>query len=91
MEGWAYYLWCAFIILFLICFILFCYKNEHVKINNKLGEWLVKFLIVGAIFSLFSSVYISYNLSHQDYKVCPKSSWMDPNKYVKNIALCDEW
>lgn len=65
-------------------------KNEHVKINNKLGEWLVKFLIFGAIFSLFSSAYISYSLSHQDYKVCPKISWMDPNKYVKDIALCKE-
>ncbi|AYH02785.1 DUF1240 domain-containing protein [Pectobacterium parmentieri] len=65
-------------------------KNEHVKINNKLGEWLVKFLIFGAVVSLFSSSYISYSLSHQGYKTCPKISWMDPNKYVKDITLCDK-
>ncbi|QHP59659.1 DUF1240 domain-containing protein [Pectobacterium carotovorum subsp. carotovorum] len=65
-------------------------KNEHVKINNKLGEWLVKILIFGAIFSFFSSAYISYSLSNKSYNVCPKISWMDPNKYVKDIALCKE-
>ncbi|WP_174871015.1 DUF1240 domain-containing protein [Pectobacterium polaris] len=77
---------------FYFSYVFFCsaIKNEHVKINNKLGEWLVKFLIFGAIFSLFSSAYISYNLSHQDYKVCPKISWMDPNKYVKDISLCKD-
>nr|WP_306417463.1 DUF1240 domain-containing protein [Pectobacterium jejuense] len=77
---------------FYFSYVCFCsaIKNEHVKINNKLGEWLVKILIFGAIFSFFSSVYISYSLSNKSYNVCPKTSWMDPNKYVKDISLCKE-
>ncbi|MEI7246640.1 DUF1240 domain-containing protein [Pectobacterium carotovorum] len=77
---------------FYFSYVCFCsaIKNEHVKINNKLGEWLVKILIFGAIFSFFSSAYISYSLSNKSYNVCPKISWMDPNKYVKDIALCKE-
>ncbi|WP_072012574.1 DUF1240 domain-containing protein [Pectobacterium betavasculorum] len=65
-------------------------KNKHIKINNKLGEWLIKILIFGAVVSFFSSSYISYNLNSHGYKVCPKISWMDPSKYVKDIALCKE-
>nr|WP_247664924.1 DUF1240 domain-containing protein [Pectobacterium versatile] len=77
---------------FYFSYVCFCsaIKNEHVKINNKLGEWLVKILIFGAIFSFFSSAYISYSLSNKSYNVCPKISWMDPNKYVKDTALCKE-
>ncbi|AYH07056.1 DUF1240 domain-containing protein [Pectobacterium parmentieri] len=77
---------------FYFSYVCFCsaIKNEHVKINNKLGEWLVKFLIFGAVVSLFSSSYISYSLSNQGYKTCPKISGMDPNKYVKEITLCKE-
>lgn len=77
---------------FYFSYVCFCsaIKNEHVKINNKLGERLVKILIFGAIFSFFSSAYISYSLSNKSYNVCPKISWMDPNKYVKDTALCKE-
>ncbi|MEI7075710.1 DUF1240 domain-containing protein [Pectobacterium versatile] len=77
---------------FYFSYVFFCsaIKNEHVKINNKLGEWLVKILIFGAIFSFFSSAYISYSLSNKSYNVCPKISWMDPNEYVKDTALCKE-
>ncbi|MEI7208722.1 DUF1240 domain-containing protein [Pectobacterium carotovorum] len=77
---------------FYFSYVCFCsaIKNEHVKINNKLGEWLIKILIFGAVFSFFSSAYISYSLSNKSYNVCPKISWMDPNKYVKDTALCKE-
>nr|WP_289781150.1 DUF1240 domain-containing protein [Pectobacterium versatile] len=77
---------------FYFSYVCFCsaIKNEHVKINNKLGEWLVKILIFGVIFSFFSSAYISYSLSNKSYNICPKISWMDPNKYVKDTALCKE-
>ncbi|POD93540.1 DUF1240 domain-containing protein [Pectobacterium odoriferum] len=77
---------------FYFSYVCFCsaIKNEHVKINNKLGEWLVKILIFGAIFSFFSSAYISYSLSNKSYNFCPKISWMDPNEYVKDTALCKE-
>ncbi|MEE3652264.1 MULTISPECIES: DUF1240 domain-containing protein [unclassified Brenneria] len=65
-------------------------KNKPAKMNNKLANALAMIAIFGAVVSLFSSIYISYELSNQGYKTCPKISWMDPNKYVKNIAICDK-
>ncbi|AYH08181.1 DUF1240 domain-containing protein [Pectobacterium parmentieri] len=66
-------------------------NNEVAKINNKLGGGLFIIMIAGAIISLFSSFYISYNFRSYGYELCPKNSWMAPNKYVKKITLCDEW
>lgn len=65
-------------------------KNEIARMNNRLANVLAVIAILGAVVGLFSSTYISYNLSDQGYKICPKNSWMDPNKYVKNISLCKE-
>nr|WP_216660541.1 MULTISPECIES: DUF1240 domain-containing protein [unclassified Brenneria] len=65
-------------------------KNEPAKMNNKLANALAMIAIFGAMVSLLSSIYISYELSNQGYKTCSKISWMDPNKYVKNIALCKD-
>ncbi|WP_156037253.1 DUF1240 domain-containing protein, partial [Yersinia pestis] len=28
------------------------------------------------------------SLTEYSYKSCPRSSWMSPNKYVKDIKLC---
>ncbi|PXB03578.1 DUF1240 domain-containing protein [Pectobacterium carotovorum] len=66
-------------------------KNEVPRMNNKLANVLVIIFISGAVISFVSSVYITYTFNVQGYEICPKNSWMDPNKYVKNIALCDEW
>ncbi|MBA0161517.1 MULTISPECIES: DUF1240 domain-containing protein [Pectobacterium] len=65
-------------------------KNEMARMNNRLASVLAVIAILGAVVGLFSSIYISYNLSDQDYKICPKNSWMDPNKYVKDISLCKD-
>ncbi|MCL6379664.1 DUF1240 domain-containing protein [Pectobacterium brasiliense] len=65
-------------------------KNRPIKMNNKISNVLVIFAIFGTVVSLFSSMYISYSLSEQGYKICPKNSWVAPNKYVKNIAVCKE-
>ncbi|MDG0801655.1 DUF1240 domain-containing protein [Pectobacterium sp. PL64] len=65
-------------------------KNEMARMNNRLASVLAVIAILGAVVGLFSSIYISYNLSDQDYKTCPKNSWMDPNKYVKDISLCKD-
>nr|WP_207189180.1 MULTISPECIES: DUF1240 domain-containing protein [Pectobacterium] len=64
-------------------------KNRPIKMNNKISNVLVMFAIFGTVVSLFSSMYISYSLNDQGYKVCPKNSWIAPNKYVRDIALCD--
>ncbi|MBN3200862.1 DUF1240 domain-containing protein [Pectobacterium brasiliense] len=65
-------------------------KNRPIKMNNKISNALVIFAIFGIVMSLFSSMYISYSLNDLGYKICPNNSWVAPNKYVKNIALCKE-
>ncbi|AYH07053.1 DUF1240 domain-containing protein [Pectobacterium parmentieri] len=65
-------------------------RNRPIKMNNKISNVLVIFAILGAVISFFSSLYISYSLNELGYEVCPKTSWMSPNKYVKNIDLCKE-
>ncbi|MBB1526642.1 DUF1240 domain-containing protein [Pectobacterium carotovorum] len=64
-------------------------KNRPIKMNNKISNALVIFAISGAAVSLFSSMYISYSLNEQGYKICSKNSWMSPNKYVRDVSLCD--
>ncbi|WP_420064163.1 DUF1240 domain-containing protein [Pectobacterium colocasium] len=64
-------------------------KNRPIKMNNKISNLLVIFAISGAAVSLFSSIYISYSLNEQGYKICSKNSWMAPNKYVRDVSLCD--
>ncbi|MBA0205593.1 DUF1240 domain-containing protein [Pectobacterium aroidearum] len=63
-------------------------KNEMARMNNKLANALAVIAIFGAVVSLFSSMYISYSLSDKGYLVCQKTSWMNPNKYVKDSSLC---
>ncbi|EEO84775.1 hypothetical protein YPPY72_3264 [Yersinia pestis PY-72] len=63
-------------------------KNKPAIMNNKLANALAILAILGSIISLFSSAYISYSLTEYSYKSCPRSSWMSPNKYVKDIKLC---
>ncbi|MEE3652263.1 MULTISPECIES: DUF1240 domain-containing protein [unclassified Brenneria] len=80
---------------FLLYFSFLCFysviQNKVARINKKLGGVLFIIIVIGAIISLFSSFYISYNFRSYGYEICPKTFWMDPNKYVKDIALCDEW
>lgn len=79
-------------LLFYFSYLAFCsaMKNELPRMNNKLADRLAVIAIIGAVVSLFLSIYMSHNLSHQGYETCPKKSWMNPSKYVKNIALCDK-
>ncbi|MDY4374756.1 DUF1240 domain-containing protein [Pectobacterium carotovorum] len=65
-------------------------KNKPIKMNGKLSNLLIFVFISGVIISFISSVYISYDLNEKGYATCPKISWMDPNKYVKDIVLCKE-
>ncbi len=63
-------------------------KNKPAIMNNKLANALAILAILGSIISLFSSAYIGYSLTEYGYKSCPRSSWMSPNEYVKDIKLC---
>ncbi|MGL5388215.1 MAG: DUF1240 domain-containing protein [Serratia sp. (in: enterobacteria)] len=64
--------------------------NKPIKANNKLGNSLVILAMIGAVISLFSSIYIGHDLKGRGYKVCSKSSWILPNEYVKDIKLCQK-
>lgn len=79
-------------LLFYFSYLAYCsaIKNELPRMNNKLADRLAVIAILGAVVSLFLSIYMSHSLSHQGYEICPKNSWMAPNKYVKNLALCDK-
>jgi hypothetical protein len=63
-------------------------KNKIPKMNNKLANYLAVFVILGAVASLFLSMYVGQNLMNDGYKVCPRKSWMAPNEYVRNLKLC---
>jgi hypothetical protein len=65
-------------------------NNKPVKINNNLANYFVVLAFLGAVFSLVFSLYLSNNLNCHGYTVCQKGSWMDPNKYVKDIMLCSQ-
>lgn len=65
-------------------------KNKPIKMNGKLSNTLIIVFIFGVIISFISSIYISYTLNEKGYTTCPKISWMDPSKYVKDIVLCKE-
>ncbi|MDE9496253.1 DUF1240 domain-containing protein, partial [Xenorhabdus bovienii] len=44
--------------------------------------------VLGFVFTLFFSFYIDFKLKNENYFLCTKSSWIEPNKYVKDISLC---
>ncbi|MEK9496410.1 DUF1240 domain-containing protein [Photorhabdus sp. P32] len=74
---------------FLICSI---YLNLTARIP-RYHDTYVKYLGVIAIVAFFLSFpisfYVNYKLRSENYLICQKISWMSPNKYVKDIKLCD--
>ncbi|WDF98259.1 DUF1240 domain-containing protein [Pectobacterium carotovorum subsp. carotovorum] len=65
-------------------------KNKLIGMHGIFANVCGYLFFIGVVISFVASMYISFNFRSYGYEVCPKSSWMDPNKYVKNIALCDE-
>ncbi|QQK73864.1 DUF1240 domain-containing protein [Pectobacterium versatile] len=66
-------------------------KNKPIGMHGIFTNVCGYLFFIGVVISFVASMYISFNFRSYGYEVCPKSSWMAPNKYVKNIALCDEW
>ncbi|MDC9582579.1 DUF1240 domain-containing protein [Xenorhabdus sp. PR6a] len=58
------------------------------SINSKVGDYIAYVSIIGFILTLFISFYVDDKLKMEGYLTCDKSSWVAPNKYVKNISLC---
>ncbi|CBJ88747.1 Putative membrane protein (fragment) [Xenorhabdus nematophila ATCC 19061] len=62
--------------------------KKKVAFNNKTGGLFVIIGMLGFVFTLFFSFYVEFKLKNENYITCSKSSWMAPNKYVKDISLC---
>ncbi|CDG19631.1 Putative membrane protein (fragment) [Xenorhabdus doucetiae] len=54
----------------------------------QVGNLFVLMGMLGFVFSLFFSFYVDFKLKNESYFLCDKSSWMAPNKYVKDVSLC---
>ncbi|MDR0218315.1 MAG: DUF1240 domain-containing protein [Enterobacteriaceae bacterium] len=62
--------------------------KKPVIFNNKIGSVWGFLAIIGFIFTFFFSFYVDFKLRSEHYITCSKSSWIAPNKYVKDISLC---
>ncbi|CAQ82877.1 Hypothetical Protein PAU_00785 [Photorhabdus asymbiotica] len=75
---------------FSLKFIKFTIVNHKVAFNNKIGSIFTFIGMIGFIFTLFFSFYVEFKLKDENYFTCAKSSWIAPNKYVKDISLCKQ-
>ncbi|WP_036772509.1 DUF1240 domain-containing protein [Photorhabdus australis] len=76
-------------VLIYIAYILYRISLGKVKrLNGKIGDYISCVSIAGFILTLFVSFYVDDELRSEGYLICSKSSWMAPNKYVKDISLC---
>ncbi|KMW71763.1 hypothetical protein TI10_19415 [Photorhabdus luminescens subsp. luminescens] len=76
-------------VLIYISFTLYRISLGKVKrLNSKIGNYVSYVSITGIILTLFVSFYVDDELKSEGYLICSKSSWMAPNKYVKDISLC---
>ncbi|MDC9613790.1 DUF1240 domain-containing protein [Xenorhabdus khoisanae] len=64
------------------------FTKKQVVFNNKIGGVFVFIAIIGFVFNLFFSFYVDFKLKNENYITCAKSSWIAPNKYVKDISIC---
>ncbi|PHM74037.1 DUF1240 domain-containing protein [Xenorhabdus kozodoii] len=93
----AWFIWCSPLCMY-ISLLLFksILNNNKVALSNKkkitlshkIGGAVTFISIIGFVFTLFFSFYVDFTLKHENYITCAKSSWIAPNKYVKDIALC---
>ncbi|KLU16127.1 MULTISPECIES: DUF1240 domain-containing protein [Xenorhabdus] len=85
----SWFIWvsplCMYFSLLLFKYIL---TKKQVIFNNKIGGIFGFLAVIGFVFSLFLSFYVDFKLKSENYTTCSKSSWIAPNKYVKNISLC---
>ncbi|WP_445375251.1 DUF1240 domain-containing protein [Photorhabdus tasmaniensis] len=58
------------------------------RLNSKVGDYISYVSIAGFFLTLFVSFYVDDKLKDEGYVTCSKSSWMAPNKYIKDILLC---
>ncbi|MBD1229032.1 DUF1240 domain-containing protein [Xenorhabdus griffiniae] len=85
----AWFIWCSpFSMYFSLLSFKYLLTKKQVTFNNKIGGSFILIGVIGFVFSLFFSFYVDFKLKNENYTTCDKSSWMAPNKYVKDISLC---
>ncbi|PHM49101.1 DUF1240 domain-containing protein [Xenorhabdus sp. KK7.4] len=84
----AGFIWFTPVLIYL-AYILYRISIGNMKrLNSKVGNYISYVSIIGFILTLFVSFYVDDKLENEGYVTCSKSSWMAPNKYVKDISIC---
>ncbi|OCQ52263.1 hypothetical protein Ppb6_02336 [Photorhabdus australis subsp. thailandensis] len=84
----AGFIWFSPLLINLAYALLMISLNRTKNLNGKIGDYISCVSIAGFILTLFVSFYVDDELRSEGYLICSKSSWMAPNKYVKDISLC---
>ncbi|WP_434527117.1 DUF1240 domain-containing protein [Photorhabdus asymbiotica] len=84
----AGFIWSTPVLIY-IAYLLYRISLGNMKrLNSKIGDYVSYVSIAGFILTLFLSFYVDDKLKTEGYITCSKSSWIAPNKYVKDISLC---
>ncbi|MCG3469329.1 DUF1240 domain-containing protein [Xenorhabdus bovienii] len=84
----AGFIWFSPVLIYLGYILLRIILGKTKSINRKVGEYISYVSIIGFFLTLFLSFYVDDELKLEGYITCSKSSWMAPNKYVKDISFC---
>ncbi|WP_254921017.1 DUF1240 domain-containing protein [Photorhabdus luminescens] len=84
----AGFIWFSPLLIHIAYALLRIAKNRTKNLNGKMGDYISCVSIMGFILTLLVSFYVDDELKLEGYVTCSKSSWMAPNKYVKDILLC---
>nr|WP_241826123.1 DUF1240 domain-containing protein [Photorhabdus khanii] len=78
------------LIFYFLSFIIYFNLTSRIpKYHDICVNCLGMIAIVAFFLSFPTAFYVNYKLKNEDYLICPKISWSSPNKYVKDIKLCD--
>ncbi|NRN30563.1 DUF1240 domain-containing protein [Photorhabdus heterorhabditis subsp. aluminescens] len=78
------------LIFYFLGFIIYFNLTEHTpKYHDICVNCLGMIAIVAFFLSFPIAFYVNYKLKSENYLICPKISWSSPNKYVKDIELCN--
>ncbi|MGJ0623794.1 DUF1240 domain-containing protein [Xenorhabdus bovienii] len=84
----AGFIWFSPVLIYLGYILLRIILGKTKSINRKVGEYISYVSIIGFFLTLFLSFYVDDELKLEGYITCSKSSWMAPNKYVKDVSFC---
>ncbi|WP_240487735.1 DUF1240 domain-containing protein [Photorhabdus australis] len=78
------------LVFYFLSFVIYFNLTERTpKYHDICVNCLGMIAIVAFFLSFPIAFYVNYKLKSENYLMCPKISWSSPNKYVKDIKLCD--